>query len=125
MHTPTTDSRTEVEAYARVGVPHEMIATLIGIGSVNTLKKYYADELARGEASATAEVAKTLYLRATSGKDIAATIFWMKARAGWSEKQKVEISGPEGGPVELSTLEAARARLTRRRAGNTDKPAEE
>jgi len=28
--------------------------------------------------------------------NIAATIFWLKARAGWREKQLVEVGGPDG-----------------------------
>lgn len=102
-HIPTDETRAQVEAYARVGVPQKMIATLIGLGSDNTLKRHYADELARGEAMAVAEVANTLYTRATSGNDLAAAIFFLKARAGWSEKQRVEVSGPDGGPLESVT----------------------
>jgi hypothetical protein len=30
---------------------------------------------------------------------VAAAIFWMKARAGWSEKVKLEHSGDAGSPV--------------------------
>lgn len=125
MHVPTVETRASVLAYARVGVPHEMIKKIVGISSVNTLKKYYQDELDLGEAHGIAAVAGTLYARATEGNDLGAAIFYLKARAGWSERQKVEISGPDGGPVEVSTLEAARLRLARRLAGSKDKPAEE
>ena len=38
---------------------------------------------------------------ATEGNNVAAAIFWMKARAGWREKQQVGLSGPEGGPVHV------------------------
>jgi len=36
---------------------------------------------------------------ATTGKNVAAAIFWMKARAGWREKQAVEVTGPDGQPL--------------------------
>jgi hypothetical protein len=35
-------------------------------------------------------VAQSLFRMATEGKNVAAAIFWMKARAGWREKQQVE-----------------------------------
>ena len=30
-----------------------------------------------------------------------AAIFWLKARAGWREKDIHEITGPSGGPVQM------------------------
>ncbi len=41
-------------------------------------------------------MAQTLYQQATKPGNIAATIFWLKARAGWREKHAVEVSGPGG-----------------------------
>ena len=35
----------------------------------------------------------------------------MKARAGWREKQAVEVSGPNGGPIEHQSLEDTREPL--------------
>jgi hypothetical protein len=39
------------------------------------------------------KVAQSLFQMATQGKNVAAAIFWMKARAGWREKQEVQHSG--------------------------------
>jgi len=47
-------------------------------------------ELDRGGTEATAKVAQSLFRMATEGNNVAAAIFWMKARAGWSEKQRLE-----------------------------------
>jgi hypothetical protein len=55
-----------------------------------------------GAAKATAAVAQTLFKMASSGQCPAATIFWMKTRAGWRETNVVMHSGPEGGPIEFS-----------------------
>jgi hypothetical protein len=33
---------------------------------------------------------------------VAAQIFWMKTRGGWSEKRWVELTGKEGGPIEFA-----------------------
>lgn len=37
-----------------------------------------------------------------AGGNAAGTIFWLKNQ-GWSDKQQLEHSGPEGGPVETLT----------------------
>ena len=38
------------------------------------------------------KVAQSLFQMATQGKNVAAAIFWMKARAGWREKHEVKVS---------------------------------
>jgi hypothetical protein len=48
--------------------------------------------LDRGSIEATAKVAQTLFGMATSGQNVAAAIFWMKARAGWREKHELVVS---------------------------------
>jgi hypothetical protein len=89
-HEPDEKSRQLVKTCAGLGLPYKMIATLVGIGSDNTLMKYYAAELEEGKAQATFEVAKTLFHRATVGKDLGAAIFWLKAQAGWREKHVLD-----------------------------------
>src|SRR3954468_4163394 len=83
----TREHRTKVRALAGFGVPHEEIARMVGIRSPKTLRKYFRDELAAGSTEANAMVAQTLYQMATSGQHPAATMFWMKTRARWSEKR--------------------------------------
>lgn len=38
------------------------------------------------------KVAQSLFALATQGKNVAAAIFWMKARAGWREKHEMQIT---------------------------------
>jgi hypothetical protein len=57
-----------------------------------TLRKYFRQELDRGTVDADVKVAQSLFQMATQGKNVAAAFFWMKARAGWREKQEVKIS---------------------------------
>ena len=57
-----------------------------------TLRKYFHAELERGSVEATAKVAQSLFQIATAGKNVAAAIFWMKARADWREKHEVVVS---------------------------------
>jgi len=37
-------------------------------------------------------VAQSLFAMATQGKNVAAAIFWMKARAGWREKHEIAVT---------------------------------
>jgi hypothetical protein len=90
MFTPTADQRALVKSMAGLGTPHEDIARKIGIRSPKTLRKHFRDELDLGSTDADYNVRRTLYQMATSGKDTAATIFWMKVRAGWRERPVFE-----------------------------------
>jgi hypothetical protein len=79
-----------VEDMAGRGAILDDIACVIGIGS-STLDRWLKHEevkfaYKRGRAMAKDAVARTLYERAVSGDTIAA-IFWLKAQAGWSDKQ--------------------------------------
>src|SRR3954447_20201291 len=82
----TREHRMKVRALAGYGMQHEEIARMVGIRSPKTLRKYFRAELAAGSAEANARVAQTLFQMATSGKQPAATMFWLKTRARWSEK---------------------------------------
>ena len=82
----TDESRKTVRALAGFGLKHEQIARMVGLRSPKTLRKYFQSELASGTAEANAQVAQTLFRMATSGTHPAATMFWLKTRARWSEK---------------------------------------
>ena len=87
---PTDEQRKTVRVMAGFGIPQPDIATLLEIDP-KTLRLHFRRELDRGSIEATAKVAQTLFQMATSGQNTAASIFWMKARAGWREKQIVEV----------------------------------
>ena len=89
--TPTDDQRRMVRSLSGFGVPHDDIGRIVKC-SPPTLRKRFRDELDLGIAEANAKVAQTLYQQATTPGNIAATIFWLKARAGWREKQVVEMT---------------------------------
>ena len=88
---PTDEQRRTVKAMAGFGVPHDGIAILLEIDP-KTLRKYFQSELDRGSVEATAKVAQSLFHMATVEKNVAAAIFWMKARAGWREKHEVQVT---------------------------------
>lgn len=90
QYTPTEDQRKTVRGMAGYGMPHDDIATILDIDP-KTLRKYFDRELRRGSIEATTKVAQSLFNMATAEKNVAAAIFWMKVRAGWTEKQSVQL----------------------------------
>ena len=105
----TEEQRRLVRAFAGFGVPQEDIARHIGC-EPKTLRRHFREELDRGSLEATAKVAQSLFQMATTGKNVAAAIFWMKARAGWREKSPFEPGSTVGYvlsvPAEAPSVEA-------------------
>ena len=81
---PTSEQRQMAKTLAAVGVSQEQIAHRLGIRSVQTLRKYFRQELDDGGLEANANVGKALYKAAASG-NVLAMMFWLKCRAGWKE----------------------------------------
>jgi len=96
--TATEDQRRMVRAMAGYGVPHDDISLVVKC-SPPTLRKWFRHELDVAGIEANARVAQTLFQQATTSGNIAATIFWLKARAGWREKHTVEVTGENGAPL--------------------------
>jgi hypothetical protein len=87
---PTEEQRRMVKSLSAFGVPQEQMANRMGIRSPKTLRKHFRDELDGGALEANSKVAKTLFDMATSGQVPAATMFWLKCRAGWKERPMFE-----------------------------------
>lgn len=79
---PSDEQRRLVRMMAGFGVPQPDIAAHLEIDP-KTLRKYFRQELDRGTIEANVKVTQSLFQMATSGKNVAAAIFWMKARGGW------------------------------------------
>ena len=91
-HKPTADTRKTVMAAVGMGLDQKAIGALLDI-TPKTLRKFYRNELDTGAARANLSVAKSLYGRASGGKDTIASIFWLKARAGWQDTTKTVHEG--------------------------------
>ncbi|NDC25384.1 MAG: hypothetical protein EBZ49_14825 [Proteobacteria bacterium] len=102
-HEPTPESRKLVESSSGLGLPHESIAVLVGIDD-KTLRKHYRAELDMGKAKANGQIAKTLFSKAVAG-DTTSLIWWTKSQMRWSEVQKHEHTGADGGPMEFKQIE--------------------
>ena len=87
---PTDHDRKQVEAMSGYGVPIHQIASLVQKGiDVNTLNKYFAEQLITGKAKANSKVGQRLFAKATEG-DVASMIWWSKTQMRWSEPRREE-----------------------------------
>lgn len=109
-HTPTPETRRQVEALASCGTTYELIARVIDI-SVPTLTKHYGEVLEVAGVKANAMIAQSLYKRALSNDKgaITAAIFWLKARAGWRDNIPLDETGAPVGKKEIAQAEAQTA----------------
>jgi len=82
------------------GFKGEQICSALRI-SPNTLHKHYQYEFDHGRTNLMTQVVESLAQRAVNGSDTAA-IFLAKARLGWSDRQSVELTGKDGGPIEIA-----------------------
>ena len=104
LYVPTDDQRRTVRAMAGYGMPQMDIGTFLDIDA-KTLRKHFTRELEMGSIEATTKVAQSLFRMATEGKNVAAAIFWMKARAGWREKQPEALMGDDKPMAEMTDEE--------------------
>ena len=104
---PTPEQKKTVEAMSAYGISEEEVARTIGEHGIDpkTLRKHFRHALDIGATKANSAVAQTAYQMATSGKCPAATMFWLKCRAGWKETNVLQHSGPNGGPIQISNDE--------------------
>lgn len=105
---PTDAERKQVEAMSGFGVPFEQIAALVRHGiDADTLKKAFAKELVAGKAKANSKVGQTLFQKVMEG-DTAAAIWWSKSQMRWKEVQAHEITGKDGAPIQVATIDVSK-----------------
>lgn len=101
----------EVEEAARTGVSYQFIADGLGI-SLATLNRKRKDfekfeqAIRRGRARGVLETARMID-KAIKAGDTHAAVSRMRYVGGWSEKSAVEVSGPDGGPIEVKAAVSA------------------
>jgi hypothetical protein len=115
--------RKTVKALAGYGVKQQHIAALLDLASVTTLRKHFAEELRQGALEAKTQMLGALFKMAVSGRHPAMTMFYLKTRAGSSEKGNrgeeiepdreyrwvVQVYQPPRAPEHQEGLEAATA----------------
>ncbi len=97
---PDTNLAASVATMALAGFTQKQITDALRI-SAETLHEHYKYELENGRVNTMAQVVGSLAQRAIAGSDTAA-IFLAKARLGWSDRQSVELTGKDGGPIEIA-----------------------
>jgi len=117
---PTDEQRRTVRAMAGYGMPQMDISTFLDIDA-KTLRKHFTRELEMGSIEATTKVAQSLFRMATEGKNVAAAIFWMKARANWREKQPEGLAHEEKSLDEMTDAELEEIIRKARRDGTLPK----
>lgn len=90
-HVPTEHNRTVVKILYGMGVTQDRIAAGLNM-SVDTLVKYYREDMDVAEVQIKGEVFGALMKNIQAGKE-ASIIFFLKARCGWKETQAVVVEG--------------------------------
>lgn len=98
-HAPTLRTRRLVASLVAVGLTEEEIAVSTGIQPLD-LRRYYQDEMRHGQAITTARIGNALVKQAIKG-DHNAQRLYLQARARWVVPTKVEMTGKDGGPIEI------------------------
>lgn len=97
---PDDNLRMTVATMSLAGFPIPKICAALKI-SAETLQEHYQFELDNGRTNLMTQVVGSMAQRAIAGSDTAA-IFLAKARLGWSDRQQVELTGKDGGPIEIA-----------------------
>ena len=116
-HEPSDEIRAQVFALSSFGVTQDDISRFLGI-SDDTLRKYYAAELARAAIDRNAEVAAFLF-RSASGSTIPegasysdcikAAMFWLKTRAQWRETNNLDHTSSDGSMTPKPGIDLSKA----------------
>jgi hypothetical protein len=108
---PSDKDRSMVKTMVGYGVPYPEIANVLKI-DLKTMRKYFRDEMDTGATTANAAMVQNLWKKAMGDgpASVTATIFWLKVRAGWSEKfptDKIthEHTGVNGAPIAVTSVD--------------------
>ena len=104
-HVPTEETRRQVCLCMTFGMTRAQIGLLLGVTD-ETIHKHYRKEVDVGKHGMTMNVANNLYNIATDPEHknaATAAIFWMKAQGGWREVVRTEVTGADGGALQIET----------------------
>lgn len=110
----TKDDLKKIEGMAAVRLPNDMIASIMGISKETFARMVKTDAALRdvidsGRSNFSGKVRNTLAKMATTpGKDqMAALKFWCQTQEGFKSADRIELTGADGGPVEVAELSNA------------------
>jgi transcriptional regulator with XRE-family HTH domain len=101
----TKEEIARCQKYYGLGLTIADMAAIIGISKASFERRMndqpeLREGLLKGAADAAGAVMNSLFKQATSGKNTAATIFWLKCRKGWKEPAVSEHDDPQYKPPE-------------------------
>lgn len=85
----------------------EQLSDLLGISKPTFYEIMKRDEEVSflykyGRADRIAKVTDTLFKKIMEDKDSASVFFYLKTQAGWRETNRTELTGADGGPIQVS-----------------------
>jgi len=99
IHVPTKKTREQVCKMVACGLNPEEISFVLGC-TPHEVKANYEQEMIHGTAMITAAVGGAMLKNALKG-DTNAQRAWLQMRARWTIPQHVELTGKDGGPIEI------------------------
>ena len=102
---PGVQQAREVSVMTALGLEPKDIALVLDI-DLKLLKEFYRKELQVSHQLANVAVARKALEMASSGRFPDMTKFWLQTRAKWKTTTGVELTGRDGGPVEVSSAKA-------------------
>jgi hypothetical protein len=106
---PSLQQAREISVMSALGLEAKEIAMVLNVEE-KLLKAYYTRELSVSHKISNVMVARKALEMAMSGRHPDMTKFWLKAQAKWKETSAIELTGKDGGPVEVGS---ARDKLAR------------
>lgn len=108
------DDLKAIEGMAKVRLPTDMMATILGIGKT-TFERWtktnaaLSNAIAKGRANGSGKVRNTLFSMATNERhkdQFQALKWWTATQEGFKTADRIEITGPEGKPIEVRQMSA-------------------
>lgn len=102
----TQEQMNMVESMAAIGLNTPQIASIIGVSASSLLRRMHdtpevGQAIERGRAKGIAKISETAYKMADSGDMPTMTQFFLKCKAGWADKQHVEMTGKDGSAIKV------------------------
>lgn len=97
---PREEYRDKIKLMVAIGIPKDQIAGVLKM-STDTLYAKYQDELTYGANAANTVVGGKIFEAAKRGEQWACTL-WAVRRMGWKETSAQELTGKDGGPIEVA-----------------------
>jgi hypothetical protein len=101
----TRQTAEKVRQMASLKMSVTTIADIIGIPP-KSCSRYYAKELGEGRALGQ-EAASNVIMNLIGANDFQAAKFYLETSSEWNKKNVTELSGPDGGPLEVEVNNSA------------------